>query len=35
MRELSRRRVSIINWGGEELEEELRIAERLAREARG
>ena len=30
MRELSRRKVGIINWGEEELEEELRIAERLA-----
>ena len=35
MRELSRRKASIVNWGEEELEEELKIAERLARGARG
>ena len=35
MRELSRRKASIINWDEEELKEELRIAERLARGARG
>ena len=34
MRELSRRKVSIINWGEEELEEELRIAERFVKGAK-
>jgi len=34
MRELSRRKVSIINLDEEELEEELRVAEHIAREAR-
>jgi len=34
MRELSRRKVSIINMGEEELREELRVAEHIARGAR-
>lgn len=34
MRELSRRKVSIINLDDEELGEELRVAEHIAREAR-
>ncbi|PUA33905.1 MAG: hypothetical protein B7O98_00340 [Zestosphaera tikiterensis] len=34
MRELSRRKVSIINLDEEELKEELRVAEDLARETR-
>ena len=34
MRELSRRKVSIINLNEKELGEELRIAEHIAREAR-
>ncbi len=34
MKELSRRKVSVINLDEEELKEELRIAEDLAREAR-
>ncbi len=34
MREISRRKVSIINLDEEELEEELRIAEELAKETR-
>ncbi len=34
MRELSRRGVSVINLDEEELKEELRVAEDLAREAR-
>lgn len=34
MRELSRRKVSIINLDEKELEEELRVAEHIAREAR-
>lgn len=34
MRELSRRGISIINLDQEELEEELKIAEELARETR-
>ncbi len=34
MRELSRRKVTIINLDEEELKEELRVAEDIAREAR-
>ncbi len=34
MKELSRRKVSIINLDEEELKEELRVAEDIAREAR-
>lgn len=34
MRELSRRRVSAINWDEEELKEDLRVAGELARGAR-
>ena len=34
MRDLSRRKASIINWDEEELKEELRVAESIAREAR-
>jgi len=34
MKELSRRKVSIINLGEEELKEELRVAEHITREAR-
>ena len=34
MRELSRRKVGMINLDEEELEEELRVAEHIAREAR-
>ncbi len=34
MKELSRRKVSVINLDEEELKEELRVAEDLAREAR-
>lgn len=34
MRELSRRKISIINWDKEELKEELRIAEEFARKER-
>lgn len=34
MKELSRRKVSIINWDEEELREELRVAEKLAKETR-
>ena len=35
MRELSRRRISIINLDEEELEEELKVAKELAEKARG
>ncbi len=35
MKELSRRRVSIINWDEDELRKELRSVEDLVREARG
>ncbi|MCE4606778.1 MAG: UPF0175 family protein [Desulfurococcales archaeon] len=35
MRELSRRKVSIINLGEEEIKEELRVAESLAGEKEG
>jgi len=35
MKELSRREVSVINWDEEELKEELKIAEELARERKG
>ncbi len=32
MRELSRRKVGVVNWDEEELKEELKIAEELIRE---
>ncbi len=35
MKEFSRRKVSIINLDEKELREDLRVAENLAREARG
>lgn len=35
MRELSRRKVSVVNWDEEELKEELKVAEEFARERGG